>query len=85
MPQVRDRCHAERALGTLDDELVLAKHGEHGAEMAKVICPGRTIDQYVIKKHEYEPAKEDAQDIVHQCLKRSRGVAQPEWHHQELI
>ena len=39
MAEVGDGRDAEGALGALDEELVLAQHGEDGSEMAEVVGP----------------------------------------------
>jgi hypothetical protein len=58
---------------------------EYGAYMAQVVCPGGTVYQNVIKKHENEPTEERAENIIHKGLERRRRVAQSERHDEELV
>ena len=45
----------------------------------------RAVYENIIKENQHELTEEGAQDIIHECLKGSRGVAQPKRHHQELV
>ena len=50
-----------------------------------MVGPAPAVNQNVVKENENEPAEMGAQHFVHECLERSRGVAQTEGHHHELI
>ena len=52
--------------------------------MQQVLGPCVAVDQYVIKKYEYEFAQERFQYQIHQCLKCGWGVCQAERHNQKL-
>ena len=52
--------------------------------MQQVLGPCVVVDQYVIKKYEYEFAQERFQYRIHQCLKCGRGICQTERHDQKL-
>jgi hypothetical protein len=58
---------------------------EDDADVLQVLCPRGAIDQYVIKKHQHEPAEIRAEDVVHQCLESGWGVGEAERHHQKLV
>jgi hypothetical protein len=51
---------------------------KYGAKMTKMIHPRLVVDQDIIEEDKYKAVKKGAQYIVHECLKRGRGVAQPE-------
>jgi hypothetical protein len=70
MAEVEDGVDAESALQALDEEAVLAQHGEDRAEVPKVIRPGSAVDENVIKKYEYKPSEEGSQNVVHERLER---------------
>ncbi|KAJ1256975.1 hypothetical protein BS78_K256500 [Paspalum vaginatum] len=73
--EVGDGGDSKHTLGALDEEGVLLKRAEDGAEMSKVIRPRLAVDQDVVKEDKYKATKKRAQYIVHECLKRGRGVA----------
>jgi hypothetical protein len=79
--EVGDEGDPKRTLGALDEEDVLLKHAEYGAEMTKMICPRLVVDQDIVEEDKYKAAKKGVHYIFHECLKRGRGVAQPERHH----
>lgn len=72
MAEVRDRGDAEGALRSLDEELVLARHGEDGAE---VVSQRLVVYQNVVKENKDKPMEEGSQDVILECLKCCRGVA----------
>ena len=53
--------------------------------MSRTAWRRRAVYENIIKENQHEPTEEGAQDIIHECLKGSQGVAQPKWHHQELV
>ena len=53
--------------------------------MTKMIRPRLAIYQNVIKENQHKATKERAKYIIHEGLESCRGVAQPEWHYQELV
>jgi hypothetical protein len=79
--EVGDGGDPKHTLGALDEEDMLLKRPEYGAEMTKMICSRLVVDQDIVEEDKYKTAKEGAQYIVHECLKRGRGIAQPERHH----
>jgi len=75
----------ERTRGALDIEVVLLKGGEDQAQMAKVVGPGVAVIEDVVEEDEDEATKERAQHHVHERLERGRGIAEAEWHDEELV
>jgi len=51
----------------------------------QVLRPRGAVDQDVIEKHQHEPAKVRAEDVVHQRLERGWRIGEAERHHQELV
>jgi hypothetical protein len=85
MAEVGDSGDPERALGALDEELVVAERVEDGAEVTQVISPRPAVNQNVVKKYQDEAAEERPEHIIHQGLECRRGVAEAERHHKELV
>jgi hypothetical protein len=57
VPEVGDSVHAERALGTLDEETMLAEHREDDAELPQVVCLGGAVYQNIVKEDKHKPAE----------------------------
>jgi len=53
--------------------------------MSQVVGPAPAVNQNVVEKNKDEPTEVGTQHVVHERLESGRGVAQPEWHHQELV
>jgi hypothetical protein len=79
--KVGDGGDPKRTHGALDEEDVLSKRAKYGVEMTKMIHPRLVVDQDIVEEDKYKAAEKGAQYIIHECLKRGRGVAQPERHH----
>jgi len=77
-------CHRGFAKEALGEEMTSVQLMQHGAHMLKVFCPGRTEDQNIIKKHKHKAANVRLQNIIHECLKRGRGVGEAKRHDKEL-
>lgn len=73
--EVGDIVHAEGALGSLDEETMLAEHREDDAKMMQVVRLGCAVFQNIVKKDKRKLAEVGAQHIVHERLERGRGVA----------
>jgi len=82
--EVGNGVDAEGALGTLDEEAVLAKD-EDCTEVTEMVRPSGAVNQNIIEKDEDELAEKLEEDVVQQRLKRRRRVAQPERHDEELV
>jgi hypothetical protein len=63
---------------------MLLQLGEYKMDVAEVLRPGTTVNQYVVEEDEDKPAEEGSENIVHKCLKRRRRVRQAERHDEEL-
>jgi hypothetical protein len=85
VPGVGDGLLRERALGAFDEQAVQVKGGEDGADVAQVLRPRVAEYQYIVEEDEDEAAQKRTEHVIHQCLERSRGVAQPERHGEELV
>ena len=58
---------------------------EDRAKMTHVVSPCVTVNQNIIKEHQHKTTEERAKNIIHQCLERGWGIAQPKGHDQELV
>ena len=62
-----------------------AESVEDDADVLQVLRPRGAIYQYIIEKHQDEPAEIWAEDVIHQCLESGRSVGETKRHHQELV
>ena len=53
--------------------------------MLLVLLGGLGKDEDVVEVQQHEFVKEGHEDVVHQPLEGSWGVAEAEWHHSELV
>jgi len=83
--EVADGVDAERALGPLHKEAVLAQNGEDDAEVSEMVRPALAVNQNIVEENEDKPAEVSAEHVVHERLESRWGVAQPERHDQELV
>ena len=52
--------------------------------MSQVIGPGVTVDEGV-EEYKHKATKKGAQHLVLESLERGRGVAEAEWHDEQLV
>ena len=82
MTKVGHKGGPKRAFGTLEVETVAAESVEDDADVLQVLRPRGAIYQYIIEKHQDEPAEIWSEDVVHQCLESSRCIGEAKRHNK---
>ena len=71
-----------RLFGT---ELMITKKLQYKIQMLKMLSPGFTIDEDIIKEDRNEVLQVGPKYFIHQFLERGRGICEAKWHDQKFI
>jgi hypothetical protein len=85
MPKECDRRLVELALRLFRNQLLVPQTLQDQLHVLLVLFCGSAEDQDIIKVGEHELVLTVSKHVVHQGLKRSRGIRESERHHHELV
>jgi hypothetical protein len=84
MSQVGDGLNAERALATLDHQVVLTEAMKNNVNVLQMAAPRIIEDQNVVKENEHKVRNEIMEHNIHHSLERRRSIGEAEQHDQKL-
>jgi hypothetical protein len=58
---------------------------ENSIHMSKMVCPGFSIDEDIIKENYDKMAEKRTKDMIHEDLEGGGGITQAKGHDQKLI
>ena len=69
MSQISNLLLSKRALGQLDEELVLLDDVKHLFQQSQVVFHGLGVNQYGIHEDQYTFSEESGKNLIHDALK----------------